>query len=186
MFLNVSRSVQETFSSTPIEIATPEPFPWYAIRTRSNFERFTVRALENKGFSPYLPTYSSKRRWSDRVVVSDLPLFPGYVFCRFNQLNRLPILTSTGVVSVIGYGNDPAPIADSEIDAVHAVLRSSLATEPCPFLREGQRVRVMRGSMTGVEGILVKKKSDFRLVVSIVMLQRSISVEIDRESIRVI
>jgi transcription antitermination factor NusG len=128
-----------------------------------------------------LPTYKTKRRWSDRVVESDRPLFPGYVFCRFDHKARLPILTTPGVVAVIGFGNDPAPIEETEIEAVRTVLRSGLATEPCPFLREGQRVRVKRGALEGVEGILMKKKNEFRMVVSVGMLQRSIAVEIDRE-----
>jgi transcription antitermination factor NusG len=120
------------------------------------------------------------------VVVADTPLFQGYVFCRFDPLNRLPILTTTGVISIVGCGTEPASIDDQEIDAIEAILRSGLATEPCPFLREGQKVRVRRGSLAGVEGILTKKKSDFRLVISVTMLQRSIAVEIDREWIEVV
>jgi transcription antitermination factor NusG len=160
--------------------------PWFALRTRSNFEKVAAIALENKGLVPYLPTYRNRRRWSDRVVVADTPLFQGYVFCRFDPLNRLPVLTTTGVISIVGCGTEPAPIDDSEIDAIEAILRSGLATEPCPFLREGQRVRVKRGSLIGVEGILTKKKSDFRLVISVSMLQRSIAVEIDRDWIEVV
>ena len=155
--------------------------PWYGVRTRSNHERIAANVLSGKGYKYYLPTYRTKRRWSDRVVESDRPLFPGYVFCRFDHKMRLPILTTPGVVAVIGFGNDPAPIEESEIEAVRTVLRSGLATEPCPFLREGQRVRVKRGALEGVEGILMKKKNEFRMVVSVGMLQRSIAVEIDRE-----
>jgi transcription antitermination factor NusG len=182
-------------TSVFVEPINPQPpllpeaetsLPWFAIRTRSNFEKVAAIALENKGLGPYLPTYRNRRRWSDRVVVVDTPLFQGYVFCRFDPLNRLPILTTTGVISIVGCGNDPAPIDDKEIDAIDLILRSGLATEPCPFLREGQRVRVKRGSLAGVEGILTKKKSDFRLVISVTMLQRSIAVEIDRELIEVL
>lgn len=160
--------------------------PWFAVRTRSNFEKLASIALENKGLVPYLPTYRNRRRWSDRVIVAETPLFRGYVFCRFNPLHRLPVLTTTGVISIVGYGAEPAPIDETEIGAIQAILRSGLATEPCPFLREGQRVRVIRGSLEGVDGILTKKKSDFRLVISVTMLQRSISVEIDREWIKVV
>jgi transcription antitermination factor NusG len=85
------------------------------------------------------------------------------------------------VVSVIGFGNEPAPIEESEIEAVQAVLRSGLGAEPCPFLREGQKIRIKSGALTGVEGILTKKKNEWRMIVSIEMLQRSIAVEIDRE-----
>jgi transcription antitermination factor NusG len=169
-----------------LPVTEAQQHPWFAIRTRSNFEKIASVALENKGLTPYLPTYRDRRKWSDRVVVSDTPLFRGYVFCRFDPLNRLPVLTTTGVISIVGCGLEPAPIEDTEIDAIQLILHSGLATEPCPFLREGQTVRVNRGSLTGVEGILIKKKSDFRLVISITMLQRSISVEIDREWVKVV
>jgi transcription antitermination factor NusG len=142
--------------------------------------------LSYKGYDHYLPTYKSRKRWSDRVVETDKPLFPGYVFCRFDPKLRLPILTTPGVISVVGFGNDPAPIDDGDIEAVQAVLRSGLQTEPCAFLREGQRIRVTQGALTGVEGILTRKKSEWRMVVSVAMLQRSISVEIDREWISAI
>jgi transcription antitermination factor NusG len=177
----------EGLSPQPVVIPDAEAqLPWFAIRTRSNFEKIASVALENKGLTPYLPTYRDRRRWSDRVVVSDTPLFRGYVFCRFNPLHRLPVLTTVGVISIVGCGSEPAPINDAEIDAIQLILQSGLATEPCPFLREGQTVRVTRGVLAGVEGILTKKKSDFRLVLSVTMLQRSISVEIDREWVKVI
>lgn len=162
------------------------PLPWFGIRTRSNQEKMAASALESKGFEHYLPTYRSRRRWSDRIVESDQPLFSGYVFCRFDPNRRLPIVTTPGVVSIIGFGKEPAPIADSEIEAVQTVLRSGLAAEPCPFLREGQRVRVKHGALEGVEGILLKKKSEWRMIVSVTMLQRSLAVEIDREAITTI
>jgi transcription antitermination factor NusG len=159
----------------------PEPMPWFGLHTRSNHEKVTATVLSHKGYDHYLPTYKSKRRWTDRVVESERPLFPGYVFCRFDPKARLPILTTPGVVSVVGFGNDPAPIDDAEIDAVQAVLSSGLHTEPCPFLREGQRIRVVTGALANLEGLLVRKKSEWRMIVSVAMLQRSISVEIDRE-----
>jgi transcription antitermination factor NusG len=158
------------------------PHPWYGIRTRSNHERVAATGLEGKGFQQYLPVYRSRRRWSDRVIEAEKPLFPGYVFCRFDAKKRLPVITTPGVVSVIGFGSEPTPIAECEIEAVQAILNSGLAAEPFPFLREGHRVRVMRGSLDGLEGILVNnKKSEWRVVVSVTMLQRSVSVEIDRD-----
>ena len=155
--------------------------PWYGVRTKSNHEKVAANILECKGYEPYLPTYRSRRRWSDRVIEIDTPLFPGYVFCRFNAAERLPIISTPGVVSVIGFGKDPAPIDDSEIEAVKAILTSGLPAHSCSFLHEGQRVRIERGSLANLEGILVKKKSEWRVVVSVSLLQRSISVEIDRE-----
>jgi transcription antitermination factor NusG len=158
-----------------------DSLPWFGVHTRSNHEKVTASVLSYKGYDHYLPTYKSRKRWSDRVVETDKPLFPGYVFCRFDAKVRLPILTTPGVISVVGFGNEPAPIDDGDIEAVQAVLRSGLQTEPCAFLREGQRIRVTQGALTGVEGILTRKKSEWRMVVSVAMLQRSISVEIDRE-----
>jgi transcriptional antiterminator NusG len=155
--------------------------PWFGVRTRSNQEKVTASVLSFKGYDNYLPTYKFRKRWSDRVVEADKPLFPGYVFCRFDPKVRLPILTTPGVVCVVGFGNEPAPIDDQEIEAVQAVLKSGLHTEPCAFMREGQRIRVNQGSLSGLEGILIRKKSEWRMVVSVAMLQRSISVEIDRE-----
>jgi transcription antitermination factor NusG len=155
--------------------------PWYGVRTKSNHERLAAAVLESKGYEQYLPVYRSRRRWSDRVVEKNQPLFPGYVFCRFDARKPLPIVSTPGVVSVVGFGNEPAPISDTEIEAVQMLLLSGLATEPCPFLQEGQRIRVKRGSLEGLEGILLKKKSDWKIVVSVTMLQRSVAVEIDRE-----
>ena len=165
----------------PLTQSKSDSLPWFGVHTRSNQEKVTATVLSIKGYDHYLPTYQSKKRWSDRVVVTEKPLFPGYVFCRFDPKILLPILTTPGVVSVVGFGNDPAPIEDGEIHAVQAVLQSGLHTEPCPFLQEGQRIRVNQGSLTGLEGILTRKKSEWRMVVSVAMLQRSIAVEIDRE-----
>jgi transcriptional antiterminator NusG len=156
-----------------------DSFPWYGIRTLSNHERVAAIVLSGKGYDPYLPLYRLRRRRADAVVDSEHPLFPGYVFCRFDAQKRLPILMTTGVISVLGFGREPAAIPDEEIEAVKAVLLSGLPAEPCEYLREGQRVRVTDGSLDGVEGILVKKKNQSRMVVSVTMLQRSISVEID-------
>jgi transcription antitermination factor NusG len=157
--------------------------PWYGIRTKSNHEKVAAVSLENRGYERYLPVYKRRRRWSDRVVETDQPLFPGYLFCRFDANKRQSIVTAPGVVSVVGFGGEPAPIPESEIHAIQAVLHSGLAAEPCPFVREGQHIRVTSGSLEGLEGILLKKKSDWRMVVSVPMLQRSVSVEIDRECI---
>ena len=163
-----------------------EQFPWYGIRTRSNHERVAAMVLSGKGYDPYLPVYRVRHRRADSVIQSEHPLFPGYVFCRFEATKRLPILMTTGVISVVGYGKEPVAIPDEEIEAVKAVLRSGLPAEPCAYLREGQRVRVTTGSLEGVEGILVKKRNEFRMVVSVTMLQRSISVEIDGDRLAAI
>lgn len=168
-----------TFS--PNEQPDSAPVRWYGVRTRSNHERVAATVLQSKGYEQYVPVYRKRTRWSDRVVESDRPLFPGYVFCRFDAKKRMPVLKTPGVISVVGFGNEPAPIEDSEIDVIKEVLASEHAMEPCAFLRNGQRVRINRGSLQGVEGILMKKKNQCRIVLSIGMLQRSIAVEIDGE-----
>lgn len=177
-----SESTPNAFSTAYSDTGTKvETLPWFGVRTRSNHEKVTATLLSAKGYEQYLPSYKSRKRWSDRVVETERPLFPGYVFCRFDPKLRMPILTTPGVVTVIGFGNEPAPISDAEIEAVQAVLRSGLRAEPCHYLHEGQRIRVNQGSLMNLEGILVRKKSEWRMVVSVSMLQRSISVEIDRE-----
>ena len=158
-----------------------QPFPWYGIRTRSNYEKVAAVVIGSKGYEPYLPVYSVVRRRGDVASKSEVPLFPGYFFCRFDATKRLPILMTAGVVTVLSFGKEPVPIPDEEIEAVKAILRSGLPASPCGYLREGQRVRVKSGSLEGIEGILVKKKNQFRVVVSVTMLQRSISVEIEAE-----
>jgi transcription antitermination factor NusG len=165
--------------------ATNFQHPWYGIRTRSNQEKLASTVLRSKGYQAYLPLYHSRRRWSDRVVETSLPLFPGYVFCRFDPKLRRPIITTPGVVSVVSFGNEPAPIDDKEIEAIQTVLCSGLGAEPCPFAREGQTVRISSGPLKGLEGILLKKRSNWRIILSISILQRSISAELDYESVSI-
>jgi transcription antitermination factor NusG len=155
-------------------------FPWFALRVKSRFEKKTALHLEGLGLEPFNPLYRSRRRWSDRTKEVDLPLFPGYVFCRFDPNDRLPVLQTPGVVSIVGFGGRPAPVDEEEIAAIQAIVRSGAPALPWPFLREGQRVRLVRGALRGLQGILLDVKSDCRLVVSVTLLQRSVAVEIDR------
>ena len=170
-------------SSPPLE-ATHR---WYGLRTKSKFEKVAAVSLAHKGYEHYLPCYRYRRRWSDRITEVETPLFPGYVFCRFDVLKRLPILTTPGVVSVVGVGKQPMAIPDSEIAAVETIVKSGLHAEPWPYLRQGQRVRIEKGSLGGLEGIFAMgKKDEWRIVVSVSMLQRSVSVEIDRDWVHAI
>ena len=153
--------------------------PWYGIRTRSNHEYTAAAGLRGKGYDPYLPMYPIRGRTGSGPLQSFRPLFPGYIFCRFDVRKRLPILMTSGIISVLGLGREPIPIPDDEIEAVKAVLQSGLPAEPCAYLREGQRVRVTDGSLEGVQGILVKKKNQHRMVISVNVLERSIAVEIE-------
>ena len=154
---------------------------WYAIRVRSRFERVAAAALAGKGYEEFLPLRRSSRHWSDRSKELDLPLFPGYVFCRFDATGRLlPILTTPGVISIVGAGKTPAPIDDAEIAAIRTILGSGLAPEPWPFLDVGSRVSIVGGPLAGVEGIIVNTEKVYRLIVSVSLLQRAVAVEIDR------
>src|SRR5262245_45652712 len=115
---------------------------WYALHVRSRFEKVVSRNLRGKGYDEFLPLYRRPSRWSDRIKEIELPLFPGYVFCRFNPLDRLPILTIPGVNSVVGIGKNLIHVEESELNAVRDVLKSGSFCEPWPFLEVGQRVRV--------------------------------------------
>jgi transcription antitermination factor NusG len=157
---------------------------WYAIRARTKFERFVAESLIGKGYEVYLPLYRSRRRWSDRIKELDLVLFPGYLFCRFDVNNRLPILKTPSVVSIIGKGKEPIPISQSEIEAIRTIVSSGLPVLPWPQLAVGSRVLIEQGPLQGVEGVALDVKKKFRLFVSVSLLQRSVSVEIDRDWVR--
>jgi len=157
---------------------------WYALHVRSRFEKVVARNLEARDYDSFLPVYQRKHRWSDRVKSIELPLFPGYVFCRFNVNDRLPILTIPGVNSIVGIGKSPIPVDESQFRAVQSVLASGLHYEPWPFLAVGQSVQVECGALVGVKGTIVNLKNSARLVVSVQILQRAVAVEIDRESVR--
>lgn len=137
------------------------------------------RLLRAKGVEEYLPAYRTRRVWSDRVRELELPLFPGYVFCHISLDARAVVLATSGVVTMVGDRDRPLPINDSELAAVRKMVASKAAVEPWPFLRVGQRVRVLRGPLAGIEGILLQVKSSYRLVVSITLLGRSVASEID-------
>jgi transcription antitermination factor NusG len=160
-------------------VSTPEK--WYAIRVRSNAEKITAAHLESRGYAPLLPLYRSRRTWSDRLKTIDLPLFPGYIFCSFAISKRLPIISAPGVVNIVGAGKCPIPVHEDEIAALQAISKAGCPVEPWPYLHCGQRVRIDRGALCGIEGMLVEMRKMHRIVVSVTLLQRSVSVEIDRD-----
>jgi transcriptional antiterminator NusG len=159
-------------------------FPWFALRVRSKHERVAALHLRERGYEEFSPSYMEERQWSDRKKTTEEFLFPGYVFCRFNPQDRLPVLTAPGVVGFVGFGDGPMPIPVEEVDRVRAMVKSGLLVTPFPFLTKGQMVLIERGPLKGVEGILEEVKGRCRLVVSISMLQRSVSTEIDRVWVR--
>jgi transcriptional antiterminator NusG len=160
------------------------PYPWFAVRVRSNHERIAAAHLRERGYEEFSPSWKTERRWSDRTKEMDQFLFPGYVFCRLNPLDRLPVLTAPGVVDLVGFGKIPAPVPDQEIETVRRMVQSGLFVMPWPFLELGHRVLIERGPLAGVEGNLEEVKGKCRLVVSVQLLQRSVSAEVDRDWIR--
>jgi transcription antitermination factor NusG len=135
--------------------------------------------LEAKGYEQFVPLYNVKKRWSDRIKVTQAPLFPGYLFCRLDPQYRLPVLKTPGVIQIVGTNRIPAPIEDDEIQAIQTLVASGLQTEPWPYLAIGDHVRIDSGCLRGMDGIVVKLKENYRLIVSVTLLRRSVAVEID-------
>jgi transcription antitermination factor NusG len=157
---------------------------WFAIRVKSNFEKHVSRALSGKGFEEYLPVYRRAPKRGHRPGELEMPLFPGYVFGRFAVNRRLPILTIPGVYQIVGVGGVPVPVDPAELATVRALLESGAGAEPWPFVRTGQRVLIHKGPLRGIEALVVASKKNFRLVASLTLLQRSVSVEIERDWVR--
>ena len=164
------------------ETGTPQ---WFALGVKPRFDKAVARMLESKGFETLLPLYKKRHRYAARCKVAELPLFPGYVFCRFNVLTRLPILTTPGVTQILGIGNTPIPLSENEIVSLQTAIKSDLPLQPFPFLQVGQRVRIEDGALAGVVGIVIRCKQSLRLVLSITLLQRSVLLEIDQHQISV-
>ena len=154
---------------------------WYAVHVKSRSEKVVAAIAQNKGFEEFLPLCKVRRRWSDRLQTLDVPLFPGYLFCRIGAESRLPILTIPGVLGFAGVGKTPLPIEDDEIAAIQTAVGSGLLAEPWPFLNSGEVVRLEAGPLAGLEGIYVTSRKQHRIVVSVALLQRSMAIEIDRD-----
>jgi transcription antitermination factor NusG len=152
---------------------------WWALYTRHQHEKVVAQNLQNKGFDVFLPVYESVRRWKDRSKVLSLPLFPCYVFLHGGLNRRSLVVTTPGVHMILSSGERVALIPDNEINAIRLAVRGPAPVEPHPYLKCGERVRVTHGSLAGVQGILIRKKSQFRLVLSVQMLSQAVSVEIN-------
>lgn len=161
-----------------------ESHPWFALRVRSKHEQIASLHLQSRGYQEFSPTYKVESQWSDRKKITERSFFPGYVFCRLNADDRLPVLTVPGVVGIVGFGGGPTTIPEEEVERVRAMLLSGLLVTPWPFLKIGQRVLIEHGPLAGIEGILQEVKGRFRIVVSINLLQRSVSSEIERSWVR--
>lgn len=157
-----------------------QQWPWFAILARTGREKAVSVLLGNSGFECYLPMSKITRRWSDRVRAFEAPLFPGYLFCRMNPDNRMPVLMTPGVFQIVGRGRKPLPVEEQEIAAIQRVEKSDLSTTSWPYLQVGQVARIDAGPLRGMSGIVIESKSGLKLVLTVSLLQRSMAVEIDR------
>ena len=155
------------------------PTPWWVIYTRHQHEKTIADALTEKGFEVFLPLYKSVRRWKDRQKVLAMPLFPSYIFLRGGMDRKFHVLSTAGVYMTLTQGGAIALVPDSEMFALQRLLEGDAPIEPHPFLKCGERVRVTRGPLAGIEGLLVRKKNIYRLVLSVDMVSQSVSVEVD-------
>jgi transcription antitermination factor NusG len=152
---------------------------WYAAYTCANHEKRVTAELARRTVEHFLPLYASVRRWKDRRVHLEMPLFPSYVFVRLALRNRLRVLQVPGIVRLVGFDGSPAPLPDEDLRILRIGLSQSSAVQPHPFLTVGRRVRITGGPFVGLEGIVRRKKSGLRVVVSLDLIQRSVAVDVD-------
>lgn len=168
--------------SKPAECLSDQPNDmsnWHAVYTRHQHEKTVARILTIKGFETFLPLYQVRRRWQDRAKLLSLPLFPCYVFLRGDLDRRLEIVTTPGMHAFVLSAGRPASISDVEIDGIRRGVESGAYMEPHPIVKNGEWVRVKSGSLAGIQGILVRKKGLYRLVLSVEMLGKAAAVEVD-------
>jgi len=159
--------------------ASVNAYPWYALQVRTRYETAATDYLEGKGYECFLPQHKRRKRWSDRIKEVEAAMFPGYLFCRFNVQNRLPILTTPGVIRVVGYNRIPTAVDENEIGAIRRLVTSGFQNQPCSLFQIGERVRIESGPLAGVEGSLTNYKGRNHLILAITLLQRAVAVEID-------
>jgi transcription antitermination factor NusG len=152
---------------------------WYAAYTWSRHEKNVAHHFHERSIQHYLPTYKTVHRWKNGRVQLELPLFPGYVFVHIPLKDRIKPLQVPGVVRLVGFNGHPAPLPDTEIQALISLSAHGLKAEPYEYLTVGQRVRIHAGPLQGVQGILLRKKGSFRVVVSVDLIMRSIAVDVD-------
>lgn len=176
-------TTQTLISSTPLPSSRATEPQWFALYTCANQERRVAAQLEARGVEHFLPLYRSRRNWKDRRVSLDLPLFPGYVFARFEWPERVRVLQARGVVRLVGSNGQPSPLTEVDIVALRAGVRAASRVEPHLYLTAGTRVRILQGPLTGMTGILVRNKNSYRIVLSVDLIARSVAVEVDEADI---
>jgi transcription elongation factor/antiterminator RfaH len=165
------------FESRKEEVA--QGIRWYALHVHTRKEGFIASQLANQNIECFLPKFKSLRKWSDRMKEVELPLFPSYLFCRFDFQNRRPVVMTPGVLQIVGNGRTAVPVPDEEISAIQTAVASGLPHQPWPYIEVGEKVRVTYGTLAGLEGILVNLKGNHRVVLSVSLLQRSVALEVD-------
>jgi transcription antitermination factor NusG len=176
-------SVCQIHSNPLGDFLTNQPIPaWYAIRTKPRFEKKVALGLRGKGYEDFLPVRRVRRAKQDRTVTVEHPLFPGYLFCRFDCSKRLPILVTPGVINILSNQEQLTPVPEEEISSLQRVVEANLAIHDAPYL-PGSKVHIINGPLTGVSGIVTRSHDSYRVVVSVEMLQRSIAVEIAADSL---
>jgi transcription antitermination factor NusG len=151
---------------------------WYAAYTLPRHEKLVAQQLSQKSVESYLPLYEAIHRWKDRRARVDMPLFPGYVFVQIPICERLKVLEIASVLRIVSFNGQAAPLPDGEIEALRNALIHRKA-EPFPYLAVGKRVRVITGSLEGLEGVVVRRKGNLRIVVSLHFIMQSVALEID-------
>jgi transcription termination/antitermination protein NusG len=157
---------------------------WYAVWTRSRHEQVVRTQLDEKHVTAFLPTMTRWSRWKDRKKQIDVPLFPGYVFARFEPGERLSVLKCSGVVSIVSFNGEPAPVPDHEIESIRTLVASTLPYDPCPTIKTGTLVEVSHGPLKGVVGRLTRKGSQSRLVLSVDLIGQAVSVQVDAADVK--
>ena len=157
---------------------------WFAVWTRSRHEQVVREQIQEKGIEAFLPTVTKWSRWKDRRKKIDWPLFPGYCFARFDPADRLSVLKCTGVVNIVSFNGDIAPIPDLEIDSLRKLVTSELQYDPCPLIKEGTMVEVVHGPLKGVVGRLLRKGAHARLILAVDLIGQAVSVEVDAADVK--
>ena len=168
----------------PLRVGVDTNAAWFAVWTRSRHEAAVVSQLEDKQIEAFLPTITRWSRWKDRKKRIDWPLFPGYCFTRIDPSESLPVLKCSGVVSLVCFEGQPAPIPNVEIESLRTLVASELRYDPCPLIHEGMMVEVQWGPLRGVSGRLVRKGPHTRLILSVDLIGRGVSVEVDAADVR--
>lgn len=172
-------SVAETDYTTPTSFRG-----WFAVRVKRSLEISVASCLQSAGYETLLPLRRIPRKWSDRIKILEAPIFPGYIFCEFDPYQPLPVEMIPGVMGIVSFANKLAEVDRKEIEAIRSVLVTGIGVDSWPRLEPGCQVEIEDGPLRGLVGVVIKENSEYRLLLSISLLNRCLAVEIDREWVR--